>query len=88
MFDGGIEPTHPLLAGHAEQDDALSIKDNRQIRGRHGSMARLSRGRYSTVHSITGTRRSRCPRRLFRLLVFAFSQRLTLKTSISMNRST
>src|SRR6266511_1621653 len=26
MFDGGIDVTHPLLAGRAEQDEALSIK--------------------------------------------------------------
>lgn len=26
MFDGGIDPSVPLLAGHAEQDDANSIK--------------------------------------------------------------
>lgn len=26
MFDGGIDVMHPLLAGHAEQDEALSIK--------------------------------------------------------------
>lgn len=26
MFDGGIDSTHPLLKGHAEQDEGLSIK--------------------------------------------------------------
>ena len=26
MFDGGIDPSHPLLSGHAEQDEGLSIK--------------------------------------------------------------
>lgn len=26
MFDGGIDPTVPLLQGHVEQDDALSIR--------------------------------------------------------------
>ncbi len=26
MFDGGIDPAHPLLTGHAEQDESLSIK--------------------------------------------------------------
>lgn len=26
MFDGGIDPNHPLLKGHAEQDDSLSIR--------------------------------------------------------------
>lgn len=26
VFDGGVDPLHPLLVGHAEQDDGLSIK--------------------------------------------------------------
>jgi hypothetical protein len=27
MFDGGIDPAHPLLKGHVEQDDGLSTKN-------------------------------------------------------------
>ena len=30
MFDGGIDPNHPLLVGHAEQDDSLSINAPRE----------------------------------------------------------
>jgi hypothetical protein len=38
MFDGGIDPNHPLLRGHAEQDDALSIKTTAAAEGiAHGT---------------------------------------------------
>ncbi len=38
MFDGGINPDHPLLRGHAEQDDALSIRTTADAKGiAHGT---------------------------------------------------
>jgi hypothetical protein len=38
IFDGGIDPLHPLLLGHAEQDDGLSIKTPAYAKGiAHGT---------------------------------------------------
>ncbi len=38
MFDGGIDPSHPLLRGHAEQDEGLSIKTTAVAEGiAHGT---------------------------------------------------
>lgn len=38
MFDGGIDPNHPLLRGHAEQDDGLSIRTTAVAEGiAHGT---------------------------------------------------
>jgi len=38
MFDGGLDPTHPLFKGHVEQDEGLSIKvAQHQELAKHGT---------------------------------------------------